>query len=112
MKRIPQISILILTLCLTAFDALAEDTPAARKQAAQQVADGFLQELGGALKAEMAKGGPQDAIRVCREIAPAIANRLSLENGWQVTRVGTRVRNPLLVTPDAWEQQVFQQFQE
>jgi hypothetical protein len=112
MKGARQTYTVLLTLCLTTFGALAEDTTEARKQAAQQVAGEFLQELSSALKAEIAKGSPENAIRVCREIAPAIANRLSLENGWQVTRVGTRVRNPLLGTPDAWEQQVLQQFQE
>lgn len=40
------------------------------------------------------------------------SGRLSRERGWRVTRVGTRVRNPLLGKPDAWEQQVLAGFTE
>ncbi|MEX2490175.1 MAG: DUF3365 domain-containing protein [Nitrospirales bacterium] len=58
---------------------------------------------------EMGKGGPLEAIN-CGELAPEIANRLSRENGWRVTRVGTRVRNPLLGMPDAWEQKILGEF--
>ena len=81
-----------------------------REQAAVKVTGAFLQELSAAMKREMSKGGPVEAIRVCRELAPEIANRLSRENGWRVTRVGTRVRNPLLGLPDAWEQKVLGEF--
>jgi hypothetical protein len=112
MKRLMQKSIGVLIACLIAFGVFAEDDLEARKQAAQQTVAMFMKELGGALKAEMAKGGPAQAITVCRDIAPSIAGRLSLENGWKVTRVGTRVRNPMIGMPDAWEQQVLQQFQE
>jgi hypothetical protein len=83
---------------------------AAREEAARSVSGAFVKELMAALQQEMAKGGPVQAIKVCREVAPAIANRLSLANGWKVTRVGTRVRNPLLGMPDAWEQQVMADF--
>ncbi|MBH0202364.1 MAG: DUF3365 domain-containing protein [Nitrospira sp.] len=51
-------------------------------------------------------------IKVCAELAPEIAGRLSRTHGWRVTRVGTRVRNPLLGMPDAWEQQVLSEFAE
>lgn len=59
---------------------------------------------------EMGKGGPLEAIKVCGELAPEIANRLSRENGWRVTRVGTPVRKPLLGIPDAWEQNILEEF--
>ena len=81
-----------------------------REQAAAKVTGAFLQELGEAMTREMTKGGPVEAIKVCTELAPEIANRLSRENGWRVTRVGTRVRNPLLGMPDAWEQTVLEGF--
>jgi len=79
-------------------------------RAANEVASAFLKELGAALTAEMKKGGPTEAITMCTGLAPKIANRLSRGNGWRVTRVGTRVRNPLLGMPDAWEQEVLKQF--
>lgn len=72
----------------------------------------FVKELGGAMMKEMKAGGPEAAIAVCRDLAPAIANRHSLERGWKITRVGTRVRNPMLGTPDVWEAQVLQDFAE
>jgi hypothetical protein len=84
----------------------------AREQAAQETAGAFLKELGAAMTQEMTKGGPTEAIRVCAELAPEIAGRLSREQGWRVTRVGTRVRNPLLGMPDAWEQKVLAEFAE
>ncbi len=87
-----------------------EDMPA-RAEAAKRAVMGFAKELSGALKVELAKGGPPSAIGVCRDIAPAIANRISLEKGWKVTRVGTRVRNAMIGTPDAWEQKVLADFQ-
>jgi hypothetical protein len=34
-------------------------------------------------------------------IVAAIASRLSRESGWQVKRVGTRVRNPLTGSPSS-----------
>lgn len=79
-------------------------------KAANEVAGAFLKELGGAMTREMKKGDPSHVITVCAGLAPEIANRLSRENGWRVTRVGTRVRNPLLGMPDAWEQRVLKQF--
>ncbi|MCL4779985.1 MAG: DUF3365 domain-containing protein [Gammaproteobacteria bacterium] len=72
----------------------------------------FQQELAGKLQAAMQAGGPVNAIAVCRDEAPAIASRLSRQSGWQLRRVGTRVRNPLTGMPDAWEQQQLAQFQQ
>lgn len=88
--------------------ALADTTQ--NEKASAKVTRTFLEELKGAMKREMSKGGPLEAIKVCGELAPEIANRLSRENGWRVTRVGTRIRNPLLGMPDAWEQEVLGKF--
>lgn len=98
-------------LLLLTFPALSQEDMAGRTQAAKQAVMEFAKELGGALKAELEKGGAPGAIGVCRDIAPAIANRMSLEKGWKVTRVGTRVRNTMIGMPDAWEQQVLADFQ-
>lgn len=83
-----------------------------RETAAREVAAAFIQGLGAALKNEVSKEGPAAAINVCKEIAPDIAGRLSRIHGWRVTRVGTRVRNPMLGLPDIWEQQVLVRFAE
>ena len=81
-------------------------------QGASEVATIFLEELGEAMTREMTERGPVEAIIVCTKLAPDIAGRLSREHGWRVTRVGTRVRNPLLGMPDAWEQRVLAAFTE
>jgi hypothetical protein len=86
------------------------DEMAAREQAARAAAGSFVQQLGGALKQEMEKGGPDNAILVCRDLAPQIAGEISRANGWQVTRVGTRVRNPMLGMADDWESKVLAEF--
>ncbi len=74
------------------------------------VAMALMQQLGAALKKEMAAGGPDAAIKVCTQIAPELATKFSLENGWRVTRVSLKPRNPLLGTPDVWEQQALKDF--
>ena len=74
------------------------------------IANALMQQLGAALKKEMAAGGPDAAIKVCTQIAPELAAKFSLENGWRVTRVSLKTRNPLLGTPDIWEQQALQEF--
>lgn len=83
----------------------------ARVADARTVTAGFLKQLGATMKREMQAGGPVAALKVCRETAPRVASKISLEKGWKVTRVGTRVRNPMLGLPDAWEQRVLQDFQ-
>lgn len=104
----------LLAACLAATVSAvgADEETGPRKQAAEQTAAAFIKELGGALKAQLAEGGPVAAISVCKDIAPALANRYSLQNGWKVTRVGTRVRNPMIGMPDAWEQAVLARFEE
>lgn len=78
--------------------------PSAEAEARAIVAR-FQHELGGRLAAAMSAGGPVRAIEVCRTDAPTIAAALSRETGWQVKRVGTRVRSPMTGLPDAWEQE-------
>jgi Protein of unknown function (DUF3365) len=83
----------------------------ARVDDATAVTGDFLKQLGGTMKREMQAGGPVAAMQVCRDVAPVIANDISLDKGWKVTRVGTRVRNPMLGTPDVWEQNVLRDFE-
>lgn len=80
------------------------ESAAAPAAEAAAVAGRFQQELAAKLQAAMAAGGPVDAVSVCHEAAPAIAARLSRDSGWNVRRVGTRVRNQDSGRPDGWEQ--------
>ena len=107
--RVPH-SILMLALALPGA-ALAGEEIAARQAAAAAATQQLLQQLGGELKREMGANGPAAAIRVCRDVAPQIAGELSRNNGWRVTRVSERVRNPLLGMPDAWERKVLRDFE-
>lgn len=97
---------------LVAATGVASADEIALERGASEVAETFLEELGEAMTQEMTERGPVEAIIVCTKLAPDIAGRLSREHGWRVTRVGTRVRNPLLGMPDAWEQRVLAEFAE
>ena len=83
-----------------------------RKKAAMTTTKEFAKKLGGHMKAAMKEGGPTNAVKVCSEIAPQLTGEISRKTGWKVTRVGTRVRNTMLGSPDAWEQKVLAQFEE
>ena len=91
--------------------ALAGDEIDQREQASRQAAAQLLKQLGGALKEEMSNGGPGAAISVCRDLAPQISGTISRANGWRMTRVSNRVRNPLLGMPDAWELNALSEFE-
>jgi len=94
---------------LLASPVLADDL--AQYQAdARATAQSLLKQLGGELQKEMKANGPAAAIKVCKERAPAIASDLSRKNGEKVARVSLKVRNPLIGTPDAWEQKVLADF--
>jgi hypothetical protein len=90
--------------------AVADTDFAAMKKEAAETTKTFVTKLGGAMKKEMKAGGPTAAVKVCSELAPQITAEISREKGWKVTRVGTRVRNPMLGMPDNWEQQVLGKF--
>lgn len=79
-------------------------------QESRDTAAAMLKELGQKLQAAMASGGPENAITVCNIEAPAIAERLSTEEKITITRVGTRVRNPVLGKPNDWQTEALQQF--
>ncbi len=98
----------VATMVLAALPALAaDDTPL---QTSRIVAISLMQQLGAELKKEISANGPDAAIKVCRNISPELASKLSIEQGWRVTRVSLKSRNPLLGTPDAWEQQALKEF--
>ena len=110
--RIKNLTSVVTTLALATASGLAiADEMADREQAAQQATAQLLKQLGGALKKEMSTNGPEAAISVCKDLAPAIAGEISRENGWRVTRVSKKVRNPMLGMPDAWEHKVLADFE-
>jgi hypothetical protein len=103
-------ALLAFPLTITA-GTLAADELAERERAARQASGEFVKQLGAALKKALTEGGPEAAISVCRDIAPQITGKMSRDNGWRMTRVSSKVRNPLLGMPDAWEQKVLADFE-
>jgi hypothetical protein len=98
-----------LPVMMLAAPALAADT-AAMLEESRQVSGTFMKTLGGELQREMKAGGPVQAIGACKDVAPRIASELSRRHGYRISRVSLRVRNPVLGTPDAWEQTVLAGF--
>ncbi len=88
---------------------LADDTKYLEESRA--VAMPFMKQLATANKKAVEEGGLESAIKVCMEIAPKMAGDISRKQGWKLSRVSLKVRNPLLGTPDAWEQKVLQDFE-
>jgi len=90
--------------------AQAQDE-AARTDEARAIAASLTTGLGGKLQEAIKSGGPAAAIGVCTSVAPTMTGALSRQRGIKVTRVSLKVRNPLLGTPDAWEQGVLAAFE-
>ena len=95
----------------------AQNTPpaavpdAALEQSTRAMASELLTQLGQRLKSALTSDGAEAAVSVCKEVSPAIAKRLSTENNAVMTRVGTRVRNPAMGTPNVWQQEALSQFE-
>lgn len=110
-RKIVFIWLILISSTVLSSELAQRDNDAQRQKAAQQVTQQFVKQLGGHLKKEMKSHGPVKAIKVCKEIAPEIANELSLKNGWRVTRVSTKPRNALLGSPDQWEHETLAEFE-
>jgi hypothetical protein len=96
---------LLAATLLAALPSLADDLlPEARK-----VASMVPPKLLAVLTEEMDKGGPEGAIAVCRDKAPAMAKAASEQTGWAIRRVSLKNRNPKAV-PDAWERAALEEF--
>lgn len=90
----------------------AAQTDTALQDNARKLAAQLQSALAGRLQAEIQAGGPASAIAVCNSVAPGIAADVSRREGVRLTRVSLKTRNPLLGTPDAWEQAVLKRFDE
>lgn len=99
---------LALTAALPALPALAADE-AQLLDEARKVATSIPPKLLEVLDDEIRKGGPENAIGVCREKAPQMAKAASEKTGWAIRRVSLKHRNPKAV-PDAWEKAALEEF--
>ena len=105
---------LLAGLSLVSFVSYAQPGPGRNESAMQETRDigaAMLKELSQTLQAAMAEGGPLKAIGVCKTKAPEIAMNLSMKNQVQVSRVGTRARNPDMGVPNEWQTQALAQFE-
>ena len=99
-----------LLLAASALPALADDL-AQYQEESRKIVKEFASQLGGEMQKEMQANGPVAAIKVCRNVAPAIASEVSRKNGWNVGRKSLKTRNAALGMPDAWEQKVLADFE-
>jgi hypothetical protein len=76
---------------------------------ARGIVKSFFSALKGELVGALEAGGPVEAIAVCNERAPALADEAAAASGWQVARTSLRLRNPDNA-PDAWESAVLRNF--
>jgi hypothetical protein len=109
-KRITRLGALCgVALVSTAIAGSAEDPNVAE---AKGIVKRFAETLQGELQGAMKEGGPVKAIEICKERAPAIAQALSEETGWDVGRTSLKLRNPGLNAPFDWERVVLVRFDE
>lgn len=101
---------LTITLALSANLAIANDDLAKFQEDSRKVVKELMGQLGSKVQSEMQANGPVATIKVCKVIAPAAASDISRKTGQRVSRVTLKVRNPLLGSPDAWEQNVLADF--
>lgn len=91
--------------------AIADESSVARQYVteAQDVVTQFAAMLKPLLQSEIQAAGPVNAIHVCAEKAPELAQTMREESGWQIRRVSLQPRNPN-AKPDAWETEQLRQF--
>lgn len=99
--------LLPMVLACVAASAIAAEDPMLKQ--AREVASSVPPKLLAVLQEEIARGGPEGAIEVCRDKAPQMAREASERTGWNIRRVSLKNRNPKAV-PDAWERAVLEEF--
>lgn len=110
----PMIYLVVIAVCLSSHHIKADDLPSEEnlRQEAINIVNLFSGTLKPKLKEGIKTGGLSHAINVCSVEAPKIAHRLSTETGWRIKRVSLKPRNRKNATPDAFEQDVLESFNE
>ncbi len=103
-------SLLLSTLLVLSAPAMADKLDSYREES-RAVIGPFMKQLMAENKKAVMEGGPEAAIKVCKEIAPKLAGDISRQQGIKLTRVSLKVRNPMLGTPDAWEQKALKKME-
>jgi hypothetical protein len=90
--------------------SLAEQTQDELVQESHQIIQKFAKGLKGELMAAMKKGGPVNAINVCKDKAMALTDAAGKDNGVTLSRTSLKIRNPKNA-PEAWEKAILEQFE-
>lgn len=98
-----------LLLALTPHVSMADELQDFNQQSKMAIKE-FAGTLKGALVSAMKSGGPVEAIKVCNQVAPEIAQTLSKKYDLTIARTSLKVRNPNN-SPDAWETTVLNKFE-
>lgn len=77
---------------------------------ARNVATTLPPRLLASLQQEISKTGPEGAITICKDMAPKMADEISLQTGWKIKRVSLKARNDARAIPDAWEKSALEDF--
>lgn len=109
--RILSCALLLAGLVLTHPSARASETTPELEAEANALAATFIGRLKPELQEALREGGPVNAIAVCADKAPAIADALSADSGWLIKRVSLKARNASRAIPDRWETAVLEDFE-
>jgi len=102
--------ILFLIASIASHSAIADGHQQFTQQSQAAIKE-FSGTLKGSLVAAMKSGGPIEAITVCNQVAPIIAEELSKKYGMEIARTSLKVRNQSNKA-DAWEKEVLTQFEQ
>ncbi len=94
---------------LSACAAAEQGTEDPRLAESRVIVQAFGGELKSELTAALTDSGPAGAVSVCKDVAPAVASRLSRQHGAKVSRTSLRVRNAANL-PSEWQSAVLEQF--
>lgn len=95
MPRTPTTLLAALAMAMALVAPVSAETPPEGARAeAQALIKLFAGKLQGALKGAIEAGGFENAIGVCKNEAPKIAEDISAGSGWRIGRTALRVRNP------------------
>lgn len=104
--------LMLVALFVLANTAHAESDPYVDyTEESRKIAQEFMQKLAGTLKQQLESSGTESAIKVCKEVAPALAAQYST-NERLVKRVSLKPRNQSLGTPSDVERDALESFDE
>lgn len=89
--------------------AVESPTSASWVNEARDISTSIPPKLLAVLTAAIEKSDAANAIAVCKDEAPKMAQAASKQTGWHIRRVSLGQRNPM-ATPDAWERETLLAF--